>query len=402
MDNKIRKSSIHYNRALAFIKDNNITSALDELNISLRFNPKDIDTLNITGLCYYLLCQFDRAEQIWYKSLQLQETENRAVEYLKLFKKKNFQILRENYNKIFDIEDNNRQEQIQLLKNIINNCQELIGPYIILGLFYMEEDKYQQALSYFNKAYQIDIGDKNIQKYILACEKEIAAKGSKRSKYIMIASMVGLLLLISFSTLQWYFFRERSNDHQQLTANYKQEFKAGEDKIVKLSRQINRLQEEAAQKSEIILELEDSAVKQEVLINDLDKNSNLIVNETDELLFVNAFELYKNKRYKQALTLFKNIYNYTNQDYLKRESCFFLARSYQKLGQYDQAVKNYYNYIDNFSNTNYYDDSLYYLGLLLNKVGDSEEGNRILSIIVNEVEDSIFNNSRVRNLINKE
>jgi len=180
---KNNRTNFHYQKALELFKKNNVTEAVKELKLCLKFNPKDVLALNLLALGYYLKCRFDKAENYWRQSLAVKRKNNQAIDYLELITKKDFLELRQEYKEILFNDTAGKGEKIEFLKNIINKHDELIEPYLILGLLYKEDQKYQEALEYLYQAYELDSGNKNIKDYIMECENK-----ENNSKYFNLDS----------------------------------------------------------------------------------------------------------------------------------------------------------------------------------------------------------------------
>jgi len=90
-------SYIIYNNALDMVKNNDITNAINELNKAIKLNPKDIDILNLLGICNFLQCNFDKALGHFAKSLNYKYSDV-ANKYIDSMNSIEFETFLERYN----------------------------------------------------------------------------------------------------------------------------------------------------------------------------------------------------------------------------------------------------------------------------------------------------------------
>ncbi|MFP4199141.1 MAG: tetratricopeptide repeat protein, partial [Halanaerobium sp.] len=117
-------------------------------------------------------------------------------------------------------------------------------------------------------------------------------------------------------------------------------------------------------------------------------------------LFNLGMDYFSRGDYQDAADIFNSIYNLTETDYLKRESLFLLARSHEKLENYQSGEHFYRIYLNEYNDSNYYDEALYNLGLMLNKAGEAEKSREVLERLREEAPYSEYNNSRVYEILN--
>lgn len=153
MDNLINLSNIYYNKALKYVRERKISKAIPLMEKSLKYYSKDIQTLNLMGLCQYVLCHFDKANFYWSKSLECNIENNRAKHYLDYLNSDECQKIIDKYNlAISSIQRDEYEKAINILCEINTSNKELIEPYVIIGLCYYELGKYKLAKDYIAKA----------------------------------------------------------------------------------------------------------------------------------------------------------------------------------------------------------------------------------------------------------
>jgi tetratricopeptide (TPR) repeat protein len=452
----MNKNNAHYKDAMNSIKNNNVSDAIDELKLCLKFNAKSVSALNLLGLAYYLKCRFDKAEKTWRKSLSLQRDNNKARDYLELITKQDFKEIRKEYKNILFSDQADQEQKKKFLKRLIEEYDELIEPYVILGLLYKKEENYEEALKYFYQAYDLDSGNQNIKNYIMQCEKDdqnssaFNFKSQTNKKSALIAGAIAVLLFAIFlnfsglSPLEWIgnniqgfeFARSETEENNseagpQNTNNQNSASVSENNGAVSKneavdnnidSNQISGAQTEPAnnnqqsasleilneldlleyQNKESLLSFENiKKLKQrEEEKKELEEANTFLEEGTEQQLFNLGMDYFSRQDYQDAADIFKSIYNLTETDYLRRESLYLLARSHEKMDNYQSAEHFYRIYLNEYQDTNYYDEALYNLGLMLNEAGEVEKSREVLERLRRENPYSEYNNSQVYEILN--
>lgn len=166
-----------------------------------------------------------------------------------------------------------------------------------------------------------------------------------------------------------------------------------DEKIEEIDKQLSetseKLDETNQQLNETNQEL-DEAKKQEMLVS----------SEVD--LYQKALELKASKNYKDAITYFKKVIEYGKTKKYISESIYQVAFLSEKTKNYNQAVKYYKKYINTYTKEDqYYDDAFYQLGMLYYENGDLENAKKTFYGMRSEVPDSMYNNSKVKEILSK-
>jgi tetratricopeptide (TPR) repeat protein len=452
----MNKNNAHYNDAMNSIKNNNVSDAIDELKLCLKFNAKSVSALNLLGLAYYLKCRFDKAENTWCKSLSLQRENNKARDYLELITKQDFKEIRKEYKNILFSDQADQNEKISFLKRLIEEYDELIEPYVILGLMYKKEENYEEALKYFYQAYDLDSGNQNIKNYIMQCEKDdknsnaFNFKSQTNKKSALIAGIIAVFLFAIFlnlsglSPLEWienniqgFEFAQSETEENNLEQNASQnsnntsnsasgnngstpEESASENVTVSTEMPADKSKNENSNQQNSNLELLDELdllqhqnnqsllsfetiqeLKQrEEEKRELEEANTFLEEGTEQQLFNLGMDYFSRQDYQDAADIFNSIYNLTETDYLRRESLYLLARSHEKMDNYQSAEHFYRIYLNEYDDTNYYDEALYNLGLMLNEAGEVEKSREVLERLRREDPYSEYNNSQVYEILN--
>lgn len=442
----MNKKNSHYKKAVDLIKSNNVSEAINELKLCLKFNSKSISALNLLGLAYYLKCRFDKADKTWRKSLAIKRDNNKARDYLELITKKDFKIIREEYKKILFNDEVEKNKKIDFLKRLIEEYDELIEPYVVLGLLYKKEENYEEALKYFYQAYDLDSGNQNIKNYIMQCEEEdkntalFNMKSKTNKKSALTAALITLTLFLIFlnqgglSPLNWIGdnvngiqFSEAQEQEEKIKDKSSQNSTADIDSSSNLKTGAAKNKEESSdnlapqianrgssssipenmnlleyKKQEEFLTFDTirNLLKKEESKKNLTELNNFLEEGTEQQLFNLAVDYFSREDYQEAAKIFKSIYSLSEKDYLRRESLFLLARSQEKMDNFKSAEHFYRIYLNEYSDTNYYDEALYNLGLMLNRAGDHKKSREVLKRLRRENPYSEYNNSQVYEILN--
>jgi tetratricopeptide (TPR) repeat protein len=441
----MQMKNIHYQNALHLIKNNNISDAVKELKLCLKFNRNDTAALNLLGLAYYLKCRFEKAEQKWRKSLSLRRENNKAVDYIELITKNDFIELRRRYKKILFNDEVDEKIKIAFLEGIIAEHEELIEPYVILALLYKRKGRHEQALTYLYDAYDLDSGNNNIKDYILECE----GKNQKQSFYsfdflkkrktvsaFMLIFLLSITIILLINTNEFSSSQKAASQTEQLSVNTSQE----NTFFTSDNLEVDNQQSEDNEKDDVPLKSGQENSAQNIFQNNKDitlekeklfstdfnyKNIHLNYSEIQEVLkqarkkeelnqfkssleagnaqqlFQEGLENFRNDNYEEAVLIFDAIYSLSDVDYLKRESLYLLARTHEIQEDFNQAEYFYKQYLKQYQESNYYEVVLYNLGLMYDQIGKNEASREILNRLRKERPYSQYNNSRVYDILNE-
>lgn len=424
----MNKNNAHYRQAMNSIKNNNVSEAIDELKLCLKFNSKSVDALNLLGLSYYLKCRFDKAEKTWKKSLSLKKENNKARDYLELITKKDFKEIRKEYKKILFNDKADREEKIKFLKKLIEEYDELIEPYVILGLLYKKESNYSEALKYFYKAYDLDSGNQNIKNYIMECEKEdensssFNIKSNTNRRSALIAGILAVIIftaLINLSGISPFGIIEENIDGVNLSQSQSQPQSSSQNDSGADNSQSNS---ETADKTAEGKADENSQKKQQTeaaSAQTKDENSSSAGSESDAqentdsapkkplselnlMSYVNdepilSIETIKELREKEEQS--KNLNE--QQEYLEEgneQQLFNLGMDYFQRGDYADAV-DIFKSIYNLTEADYLRrESLFLLGRSYEKMGETKSAEHYYRIYLNEYPDTNYHDEVLYNL----
>ena len=382
MEKVIELAAVYYNTALKLISENKISKAITNIKKSLKLYSKDCDVLNLMGLCNYTLCEFDKAYFYWSKSLEYNKYNNKAELYLNLLKSRKFNRFIKEYNEGLEfLYRYEYKKAIEKFKEIITEENELLEPYIIIGLCYYAIGKYNIAKKYMEMALNIDNENRKCLMYLneINNKRNVTVVKYKSSKVAKTVASVSTILLIASSVLYYKNYKGYINIKDTL-AEYEHKYKINNTELQLIRGKYNKLSNS---------------------IN-MDKKQiqNKFQGKNDSEVFNDGIVSYKKKDYKKAIENFSYLVDRGVDSSIVAEATFFSAVTYEKLNNIGKSEEFYYKYIDKYKGKNYYDDSLYNCGIMLYRSGNKEKAKKVLSILQKEVPDSMYVNKTVKMILN--
>ena len=150
--------NIGYDRAVA----RDLSGAIDSLNISLRYNKKNIMSRNLLGLVYYEMGEIVNALSQWVMSVNYQPSGNLASKYLKELRQDptllaNVDQIAQKYNQALNYA---KSEDFDLaiiqLKSVLSSNPHFVKGYLLLALLYINSDNYERARTTLRRVLKID------------------------------------------------------------------------------------------------------------------------------------------------------------------------------------------------------------------------------------------------------
>lgn len=150
--------NIGYDRAVA----RDMSGAIDSLNISLRYNKKNIMSRNLLGLVYYEMGEIVNALSQWVMSVNYQPSGNLASKYLKELRQDptllaNVDQIAQKYNQALAYA---KSEDFDLaiiqLKSVLSANPHFVKGYLLLALLYINSDNYERARTTLRRVLKID------------------------------------------------------------------------------------------------------------------------------------------------------------------------------------------------------------------------------------------------------
>lgn len=383
----------NYNEALNLARKNYITTATETIEKALELNPKDADILNLRGLLKLLKCDFSKSFESFYTAMCYGNNEL-SRKYVDILSSDEFKVFLGRYNhSIRFINEDLNQESIHILNNIIEEDPDLIEPYVILALLYDKIGNLKKKEYYLDRLEQVDKDNHLFENKIDSKdeETEIVEKKTKTKMNIMICAIA---IILAIGMVAYYISNKNKIEHLNAQLNKKDE------KIEEIDNQLSETSEKLDKTNQQLNEKNQELDKTNQQLDEAKKQEMLVASEED--LYQKAVELKGSKNYTDAITYFKKVTENGKTKKHISESIYQIALLSEKTKDYDQAIKYYKKYINTYNKDDqYYDDAFYQLGMLYYENGDLENAKNTFYGMRSEVPDSMYNNSKVKEILSK-
>lgn len=377
-----------YNNAINLANKNYITSALAMIDEAIEINPKDVDILNLRGLLKLLKCDFSKAFESFYTAM-CYENNDLSRNYVDLISSEEFKVFLGRYNhSIRFINEDLNHESIHIMNNIIDEDPELIEPYVILSLLYDKMGNTDKRDRYLERLRQVDMDNEIIDKLNSNFrdindekEKSIDPKLNKNKRKKNILPYILILFLLIAVSIYYINNKNKMDELNSQISNKDKKLSEADKELEKASQKLNQTSDE--------LEKAKNEEKPVEVIG-------------EEELYTKSIKLKKDGDYKEAISGFKRVVSSGKTKKYISESIYQLAITNQKIGNKEEAIKYYNKYINTYTpSEEYYDDAYYQLGMLYYEDGDLEKAKKAFYSLRSEVPDSMYNNSKVKDILSK-
>lgn len=377
-----------YNNAINLANKNYITSALAMIDEAIEINPKDVDILNLRGLLKLLKCDFSKAFESFYTAM-CYENNDLSRNYVDLISSEEFKVFLGRYNhSIRFINEDLNHESIHIMNNIIDEDPELIEPYVILSLLYDKMGNTEKRDRYLERLRQVDMDNEIIDKLNSNFrdindekEKSIDPKLNKNKRKKNILPYILILFLLIAVSIYYINNKNKMDELSSQISNKDKKLSEADKELEKASQKLNQTSDE--------LEKAKNEEKPVEVIG-------------EEELYTKSIKLKKDGDYKEAISGFKRVVSSGKTKKYISESIYQLAITNQKIGNKEEAIKYYNKYINTYTpSEEYYDDAYYQLGMLYYEDGDLEKAKKAFYSLRSEVPDSMYNNSKVKDILSK-
>lgn len=397
---QINQSVIDANEAL---KNKDITKAKEILENSLVKKPENIEIINLLGYCEYLFCNFEKAKYYWNKSISIKARDNQAVEYLLRYKDDTARDFQKLYKEAIRCEDQGDYTRaISILKGLFEREPEMVGLLLQIGHCHFLNGSLNDATEYMNKALKLDSSNEKALRYLDELSVLSTKKRKRPSKSV--ASFVILLLFLGAAG----YGLSRALDFSSSKGPDNNPGK-NEDPVVETPVETP---ETPVETPETPVETPETPVETpetpETPVETPVEEEPIVVtpgrvfSEDEVVVHDEALSDFRAGRYDRAIEAFYHILVNGSIPEYKSEAVFYLANSYQRQEKAAETKKWYDEYLSKFPDGVYFEEVLYTYGLYLYDLGDLDNAKKVLQRIPDERPNSMYNNSRVRAILQEQ
>ena len=412
-----------YKKALDYYYKGHIEKAINECEKGLAlYQDNSGSFLNLKGLLFYFKGDLEEAKKTWKINANINNDEV-AKKYLEDSKND-----AERKVKYQEAEEAFRSMNIDECLELLSSCKEsdfnCINVNVKLAECYMKKAEYDKVIEFVNQVLVIDkfntealsLKTELINLEVIKKEKDYELLG----KIGIAAAGVGLIAILCISMAKALDFNPitgkpveviGSNDKNNGTTN-KVEDKEDDDTDKK--EEMEEKVKEIFPKDEIKTAIKEkkydklceyiSTWNEEELAEDeksiLDQAIVLMDDDGIEEIYLRGYGEYEKGNYDKAISEFEKVksLNRLEQPY-NQSNMFFLATSYDKLGQFDKAVEIYDEFIATYKTSDYRAEIVYTLAVKFKDNNNMEKAKEYANIIKNEYPSMIYYNDIIKEIL---
>ncbi len=180
--NNQEMSSFYYNKGLELFIENRVSKAVIEFETCLSIDEKNYENLNLLGLCYYTLGEFNKSKHYWELSRDKNNNEeNKALKYLNDIESNSFLEMCNEYNKAIELCSQEKwNEGARVLEKI--PYDRFVSFCNLLGLCRYAQNQKKEAVKEWKIALELDKDHKEANKYLIEMTEYIEDKLSMMEK----------------------------------------------------------------------------------------------------------------------------------------------------------------------------------------------------------------------------
>lgn len=409
-----RISNSFYNDGLNRAKMRDLSGAVTALRKSIQMNKRHVPARNLLGLLYFETGEVVLALKQWVISKNIQSENNPAERYLAMIQE-NPHVLKtldtgiKKYNQALAyIEQNSADLAIIQLKKVVSMNPKFIKAYLLLALLYTKERQTDNAKRQLLKVMAIDKSNVLGQTYlnqltegkkeekIVSLQEERAIARRKNQQQIKVNQSIQQIALVAFGFILGigllYFLvlpsqiRGEKDKINQLEnellalskektelasslATKEKDLVASYDKIRELSEEY-QLEGQTQKSREQLLSAYLDYFKEDFNAAMLKLDQVKTLKSDDQLVALTSQQLsqliypkvglvayragtsaYNRNDFETAINQLLLVVNHDTKEYYSDDAYYYLARSYQKSGQSDRAIKFFKELLKNYPNT---------------------------------------------------
>lgn len=360
----------YLNLAASKMEDHEISAALELLITHI--NEEDGQWLELVGECYFRLGDFKQALAWWGQAREIKAANQAVLKRLAQMKRPSFQFWMKRFDEaIGQMERKNYAVAMKMLQELKVEQDGFVRLYQLLGLCYLATGDRNRAQQSWRKGLEMDHNNEHLQGYLAAAPSSVritvreaagkpliigASKNALRVRPgLLIAGAVCLMLLLTGVAMQK---NSVPVDRQQIEMPLENMIASAENTSSPAPPVMDAPVMETISTP--------NYAEEEMGGSDYDLSH-------ERFYYEKGYNAYLQADYKTAVSNLGVVVAMGRQSYLHREALYYLARVSFLQKDYTEAERLYNNYLEHFPNSNYYDDSLFYLGCTYYYQGELEK-----------------------------
>lgn len=410
----LKLSNAYYNEGLEKAKVRDLSGAVLALRESLKINKKNTNARNLLGLVYYEMGMAVEALTQWIISRSFQSSKNIADEYIESIQNNPARLdtvntsLRKYNQALVYCQQGSYDLAIIQLKKVLSVNGKLLDAHLLLALLYMKVENYARARNEIKKVLAVDCNNTRALRYLKelnrATDKDQPKEEEKNKDYIaytrdnetiiqpvgvkdnsgfhaILNVVIGLVIgvavmgLLIMPALQ----SKKSGELNKAVAEYSDQVDAKSATLDSLKQENESLKQQAEEATKVASDAADKvssyeellkayasysagdsaaalqeleAISQDTLSDDAKTLYSSIFSEVGVTavndLYKTGYAAYEKGDYDTAIADLGKCYELDNT---QGDALYFLARSYHKSGDTENAKIYYQKVIEEFPNT---------------------------------------------------
>lgn len=375
MKNRDKKA---YEKALNLYNNGYIDKALEVCEIGISRDLEDSNLLNLKGLLLYLKGNLEEAIPVW-KINDHHNNNDIAKSYLKDVQKDFYR--KDLYEKAEElINDLNIDEALENLSICKESDFNSINVNNALAICYLRKAEYSLSMEYVEKVLSIDKFNYKAQSTKKEINEILNINNKSLLKTLIIASIA--VVFLTSGILLNNKFKKASINKEELANNISKPVE---------NESTNNEQNEENRDNEKNKDNEENKESSTLEVNSL----------TDDEIrenYIKATDLFQEEKYEEAKLLLEATIIHSMNNHLHDDVMFLLASTSEKVGKNEEAIKYFKDYISNYENGNYIEETYYRISLLY-KVVDKEKSKLYAGELVSKYPSSIYNNNLIKDIL---
>lgn len=403
----MEKSTKLYRKALMMYHRGEINKSLMLCEKSISCSLKNSSAINLKGLLYYLMGDMQSARVLWL--MNKQENRDKVSEKYLEDLNEDKERLDIYYAAVKLLEELEVNSALELFEKCSESDFNAVNVSNYRSLCYIKKGEYKKAQECIDKVLQMD----KHNKIALQNNKVLEEYGITREKaglkpYIIITA--GVIIAVSLLTMGKYIIKNinttayKSSLHQQVPQV--------KSKKAQNTASVQNIQQDIFPYNEINSYINNK--NYDGLYNDvvkwkdksfqtmdktlMDKAVAVLKVDGSNYMYNTAMKLKKAGDQKEARDYFLKAYNFNSGSYLKEHIIYMLGATSENLGDIENQLKYYTEYIDKYPEGTYA-PTVYYKLAMCYKDKNNSQALSYAQKLHNQYPDSIYNNDKLKALL---
>ncbi|MDD2619521.1 MAG: tetratricopeptide repeat protein [Syntrophomonadaceae bacterium] len=384
--------------AIENIRLHDVTMAYESLWEAKKHEPDNVEIINLLAACHYIWGDFEKAEAAWERALELDASNSEANDRLSAFRSPSFQFwLKKYYEAVNQVENRHYEDGQYLLWQLLKENDTFVGVYQLLGLSYLATSDKNTARKVWLRGIELDRSNQLLLNYldlvipnptpVLVTEEagkaESVWKGIRSRKWLA-WGVAGILCLALILQSGLYILAKQSKEVM----------------INDMQTEIALLNQKIAQKSSdvpVFTQYNKASFLENSVSNDGESaaGGSDIDSSQESYYYIEGYRAYLDGDSKKARSNLGMVVEMNTHSYRNREALYYLALIHYLSADYESAENKFIKYLNDYPESNYFDESLFYLGCLYQSKGENDKALEIFKKLQEMVPQSGYLTARV-------